>query len=274
MSGAAAQDEERQALRARRRDLERRLIVQISCCCAYFLLVGGGALIAILLLLDRTRTRDLGRVGAIALAGGALGATVRGLYVVMQGLERGEWELADGTIVSRRFRRQARAREQFLLDLPGMPRDRIAHVVGEGPAPEPAGPPLTQQERAELEAAEQERVELGLTRAEYEAMRAAEDAAGKNWALGPFDLPNLILAPFLGAALGLVSFAGLVSGFLVASGSGSAEYSPTGLLFIAGLAGLFAPNFIGSLARAADAIFGPAGERPVSPHPPSESRYE
>jgi hypothetical protein len=74
----------------------------------------------------------------------------------------------------------------------------------------------------------------------------------------------LVLLPLLGAALGLVAFAGLVGGFLIASGSESASYSPAGLLFVAALAGMFAPNFIASLARAADAIFGKT-DRPPGP---------
>jgi hypothetical protein len=53
-----------------------------------------------------------------------------------------------------------------------------------------------------------------------------------------------------------------VGGFLVASGSSSPSYSPTGLLFIAALAGMFATNFIAALSRAADAIFGKTSEPP------------
>jgi hypothetical protein len=52
---------------------------------------------------------------------------------------------------------------------------------------------------------------------------------------------------------------------LVASGSDSPSYSPAGLLFVAALAGMFAPNFIASLARAADAIFGKTTRPPGPP---------
>ena len=56
--------------------------------------------------------------------------------------------------------------------------------------------------------------------------------------------------------------AGLVGGFLIASGTKSTSYSPIGLFFVAMLSGMFSPNFISSLARAADAIFGKTDQPP------------
>jgi hypothetical protein len=263
--------QEREAVIERRVALERQLAIAIVASSVYFVLVGAGALAVILLLLDTTRSDDLTRVAGLALAGGALGATVRSLYQVMEGLELGRWELADGTLITRSFRRRAQARELFLLDLSQRPATREVEADEQdnraAEAEELAPPPspfdrLTEEQLAEMAAQEQERHALGLTRTEYAVLRKAEDDAAHSWGFSLYDLPLLILLPFLGAALGLVVFAGLVGGFLVASGSSSPTYSPAGLLFVAALAGMFAPNFIASLARAADAIFGKTSEPP------------
>ena len=263
--------QEREAVIERRLALERQLAIAITASSVYFVLVGAGALAVILLLLDTTRSDDLTRVAALAHAGGALGATVRSLYQVMESLELGRWELADGTLITRSFRRRAQARELFLLDLPQRPATRGVEADEQnnrGAGEEELAPPpspfdrLTKEQLAEMAAQEQERHALGLTRTEYAVLRKAEDDAAHSWGFSLYDLPLLILLPLLGAALGLVAFAGLVGGFLVASGSSSPTYSPAGLLFVAALAGMFAPNFIASLARAADAIFGKTSEPP------------
>jgi|RhiMethySRZTD1v2_1073278.scaffolds.fasta_scaffold35403_5 hypothetical protein len=262
--------EERETVLRERIALRRQLLIAISASCVYFVLVGAGSLLAILLLLDHTRSDDLGRVAGLALAGGALGATVRALYEVMDKLEFGRWELADGTLISRDLRRSAHARRQYLAYLPVRPEPPAEESRGQqAPNEEQAPSPRSSQERlskedlAKIEAAEQERVALGLTRAEYVLLRQAEEDAAHSWGFSVYDLPLLILLPMLGAALGLVAFAGFVGGFLVASGSSSPTYSPPGLLFIAALAGMFAPNFIAALSRAADAIFGKTSEPPA-----------
>jgi hypothetical protein len=268
---------EQQEVIRRRVELERQLTLAIVACCAYLVLVGAGGLVAILLLLDHTHSDDLGRVATLSLAGGALGASVRALYQVMQSLEDGIWELADGTIIDRRRRREGQARKLYLLELP----NRSA----EERAPQPASDArlraddqleqmgneemarMSKEELAKLAAEEQERAMLGLRRADYVAMREAEVRAGEAWGFSLYDLPLLVLLPLLGAALGLVAFAGLIGGFLVASGSRSPSYSPTGLLFVAALAGMFAPNFIAALSRAADAIFGTPNAPPTVGRP-------
>lgn len=269
--------QQREDVIERRLALERQLAIGITASCAYFVLVGAGALGVILLLLDTTRSNDLTRVAALSLAGGALGATVRSLYQVMESLEWGRWELADGTLITRSFRRRAQARKLFLLDLPNRPTttgvepdEQDKRPAEEELAAEraPLGR-LTREELAEIAAQEQERDALGLTRTEYAMLRKAEDDAAHSWGFSLYDLPLLLLLPLLGAALGLVAFAGLVGGFLVASGSSSPTYSPAGLLFVAALAGMFAPNFIASLARAADAIFGKTSEPPSSASRPA-----
>jgi hypothetical protein len=263
---------ERQEVIRRRAMLERQLTLAIAASCAYFVLVGAGALVVILLLLDDTHSDELTEVARLSLAGGALGATVRALYQVMDSLERGIWELADGTLVDRKLRRQGQARKLYLLERPAETRtagiddaDQIRRQADEQLAVHPRSlARMSKTELAELAAQEQERAALGLSHSEYQAMREVETRAGQSWGFSLYDLPLLILLPLLGAALGLVAFAGLVGGFLVASGSRSPSYSPAGLLFVAALAGMFAPNFIAALSRAADAIFGKAGEPPAA----------
>lgn len=263
---------EREAVLERRFALERQLTIAIVGSCLYFVVIGAGSLVAILLLLDNTRSDDLERVAALSLAGGALGATVRALYGVMDSLERGLWELADGTLVSRGLRRSGQARRLFLLDRPraGPPAEESrSRQASDAPDARRARTErLSERELAEIEAAERDRVALGLTPGEYALLREAEKDAANSWGFSIYDLPLLILLPLLGAALGLVAFAGFVGGFLVASGSRSPSYSPAGLLFIAALAGMFAPNFIAALSRAADALFGKTSEAPGPVSPP------
>lgn len=69
--------------------------------------------------------------------------------------------------------------------------------------------------------------------------------------------PLLLLFPLIGGTLGLVLFAGVVGGFLVANPSSSGGYSFPGILFLSFLAGFFARNFIARLGKAAEALFGP-----------------
>lgn len=257
----------------RRRRMERQLALAILGASVYLLLIGAAAIVAALLLLDETRSSDLPRVAALSLAGGALGASVRSLYEVMSKLEVGLWELADGTIVKRSLRRRVRAREAYLVersrrqggaaraDHAQEPHERDNKLAAGLRSEEEEEERFRQGLRSEEERfrqliREEDRRALGLTTAEYAVLREREQEALEAEGFGLLDLPLLILLPLLGAALGLVSFAGLVGGFLVASGSENPTYSPAGLIFVAALAGMFAPNFVASLARAADAIFG------------------
>jgi hypothetical protein len=267
--------------RSDRRRLERQLGTALAGTTAYLVLVGTGSIVAVLVLIGPTKSSDLARVAALALCGGTLGATVRALYEIMGTIEAGVWELSDGTIVQRRLRRSARARQTFLQE-----RSESQPAAGDRKTPEGEEHPddevdedelprgyLSRSERAALAAREAERQELGLTKVKYNRLKNAESEAEKTQGFSIYDIPWLILYPLLGAALGLIAFAGLISGFLVASGAKSATYSPAGLLFVAVLAGMFSPNFISALARAADAIFGKTDQPPtrsLSAPPPEE----
>lgn len=261
----------------RRRSMERQLALAVLGSSIYFVLVAAGAIATALLLLEGTRSSDLSRVAALSLAGGALGASVRSLYEVMMKLEVGLWELADGTIVERSLRRGLRARKDFMAEHAAGPARRAeAEELDEPlePEPEPRTGSRSDEDPIERLIREEDRRALGLTRSEYAVLEQRERAASRANAFGLLDLPLLILLPLLGAALGLVAFAGLVGGFLIASGSDNPSYSPAGLLFVAALAGMFAPNFIASLARAADAIFGKTQEPPgAAVERPREGRY-
>jgi hypothetical protein len=249
----------------RRRTMERQLALGILGATVYLVLVGAAAIVTALLLLEQTRSSDLSLVAALSLAGGALGASVRSLYELMMKLEEGLWELADGTIVERSLRRRLRARESYMVERSRRPARAAGTDDAEEPLepePEPRTGLRSEEERIERLLREEDRRALGLTKTEYAVLGQLEQQALQAHGFGLLDLPLLILAPLLGAALGLVAFAGLVGGFLIASGSDTPSYSPAGLIFVAALAGMFAPNFIASLARAADAIFGKTRQPP------------
>ncbi len=244
-------------------ELEGRLRNALIATTVYLLLVGGGSIVAVLLLLGPTKDSDLARVAALALCGGAIGGTVRGLMAVMEAVSRGVWELSDGTIVRREERRVERARQMYLdrRRWSGQSQDALngesESFEGDGDDDRTPHEHLSREDRAALVAQEAERKALSLTKVEYVELKKAEQNAERTWGFGIQDIPWLVLHPLLGAALGLIAFAGLVGGFLVASGQNApTSYSPAGLIFVAVLAGMFSPNFVASLARAADAIFG------------------
>jgi hypothetical protein len=83
--------------------------------------------------------------------------------------------------------------------------------------------------------------------------------------LSSSDIPVIVVNPLIGGVLGLITFAGVVGGFLVAS-SASASYSCAALVFIAFLGGFFSAKFLRRLGAAADALFGT--EQPQPPKQP------
>lgn len=61
-------------------------------------------------------------------------------------------------------------------------------------------------------------------------------------------VPLFIVRPFIGSAMGLLMYAGLTGGYLIAiENAGSATFSRNGLLFLSFLGGLFAKTFIEKL---------------------------
>ena len=209
----------------------------------YLFIVAAGAAVASLLLLDRPRSDDLQAVATLALAGGALGAAVRGMYETIESAMMG-WELADGTLIARNRLREERAKEAWAAEH----GERLAQAqaaalaAAQGDSDRPAG--RSQSPEARLKELEDERDWF------------VRDAAWSSYYFGLHTIADVIVRPIVGAALGLAAFAGVVGGFLVATGAQAADYSPAGLLFIAFLAGLFAESFIKALSRAADALFG------------------
>lgn len=70
-------------------------------------------------------------------------------------------------------------------------------------------------------------------------------------------VPFFLVRPFLGSAMGLVVYAGITGGYLIAvQNPGRAGFSREGLLFLAILVGLFAKTFIEKLRVMFDALFG------------------
>ena len=100
--------------REERAKFERQLLTALIGATIYLFLVGTSSIVAALVLLGPTKESDLARVAALALCGGAIGGTVRALFAVLEEVQRGVWELADGTIIERSERRAARVRQRFL----------------------------------------------------------------------------------------------------------------------------------------------------------------
>lgn len=70
-------------------------------------------------------------------------------------------------------------------------------------------------------------------------------------------IPFFVVRPFLGSAMGLVVYAGLTGGFLIAvEDAGQHTFSSQGLFFLAFLGGLFAKTFIEKLRAMFDTLFG------------------
>jgi hypothetical protein len=226
------------------RDEVDRLRLAASLSIVYLIVVAAGAAVGSLLLLDRPRSDDLQAVATLALAGGALGAAVRGIYETIESAMMG-WELADGTLIARKLLREERAREKWEAEhgetLARLQAEALAADSARDDSDRRAG--LSREPKARLQELERERDDF------------VREAAWASDYFGLNTLADVIVRPIVGAALGLAAFAGVAGGFLVATGAQEADYSPTGLLFIAFLAGLFAESFIKALSRAADALF-------------------
>jgi len=69
-------------------------------------------------------------------------------------------------------------------------------------------------------------------------------------------VPFFIIRPFIGSAMGLLIYTGLIGGYLIAiESAGSATFSRNGLLFLAFLGGLFAKTFIEKLRAMFNTLF-------------------
>ena len=70
-------------------------------------------------------------------------------------------------------------------------------------------------------------------------------------------VPWFLIRPFLGSAMGLLVYAGLTAGYLIAVlNPDNASFSEEGLFFLSFLGGLFAKTFIEKLREAFDILFG------------------
>ena len=70
-------------------------------------------------------------------------------------------------------------------------------------------------------------------------------------------VPFFVIRPFLGSAMGLLVYAGLTGGYLIAVKNAKADsFSQEGLLFLSFLTGLFAKTFIEKLRKMFDTLFG------------------
>jgi hypothetical protein len=225
------------------RDEADRLKLAAGGSIVYLILVAVGAAAGSLLLLDRPRSDDLQAVATLALAGGALGAAVRGIYETIESVIMG-WELADGTLIARARLREERAWAKWMAQHGETLEQARADAIAAAPDERDKVAWRSRGPEARLEELEKERD------------TSVDAAARSTQFFGLHTIADVIVRPIVGAALGLAAFAGVAGGFLVATGAEAVDYSPAGLLFIAFLAGLFAESFIRALSRAANALFG------------------
>jgi hypothetical protein len=242
-------------------DAEVRHLRRIALAILLFLAAFGVAsVIVVVLLLDSSRTSDLRRLAVISLFSGIAGAVARGVLETIERLGLG-WELRDGTQIVRRELRKQRYREEI--------ERRAAGVTQTTEVTPPSKGRRVGSERDDDESARQQRADQAhyerMGDPEYQRRQLEQDEVrelamqaqfGIDIYFGAHVLPFLIALPFVGAVLGLALFAGVTGGLLLASAEQTPTYSPSGLVFLAFLAGFFAETFLVRLRNAADALFG------------------
>jgi hypothetical protein len=230
-----------------RKDMKRLQLFAWSLL-GWLLLVALGAVAVMVALIDEPRTDDLQQLGVVAAAAGLAGGSLGAVYELQARVAAG-FRLGSGGFV--------------LLD----PLDRRQY----------------EQSRRRFEH-EWDAYDRALS--EYQANSAAGTAATRSPPLEPFEPPEptylfssatiteVLVYQLTGAVLGVVVFAGVLGGFLVATAS-DATFNPAALAFMAFLGGLFAYKLLGRLSAAADVLFGnPDAQQSATPSPTPDGRSE
>jgi hypothetical protein len=192
-------------------------------------LVAGVA--AVVVLVNAPSTSDLQKLGLIAAVAGLAGGSARGVVevasLVREGFRAdGELEIYNGWL--RKLHENEARRYEHDLERFEAAATAPAETQPFGPPQPPMPPPDPRVFSPEL-------------------------------------IAEFMILPITGAAFGVVVFAGVVGGFLVAS-TAAASYSPPALAFLAFLGGMFADQLLGKLASTADVLFGD-GSRGSQPRP-------
>jgi hypothetical protein len=86
--------------------------------------------------------------------------------------------------------------------------------------------------------------------------------------LSESDVPQIVVSRLVGGVLGVIVFAGIVGGFLVAS-TNTGNYIPHGAIFTAFLGGVFSSKFFQRLSAASDGRFSTQDrQQQREPQPP------
>jgi hypothetical protein len=200
--------------------------------------LAAAATVGMILLVDEPRTDDMRKLAITAALAGLAGGSMRGLIGLVDVASRG-FILSDGTCVLR-----GQEAADYARDLRAWEQRHSAHDDGN------RGPPDRQDSKPEP------RLFDGLSSS---------------------SVPELVVCPLVGAVFGVVVFAGVVGGFLVAS-TETGTYSAAALMFIAFLGGFFSNKFFERLSAASDALFGtqhstrPAGSATSAPPDSEQSR--
>jgi hypothetical protein len=197
--------------------LKRKLVALSIVLCVII----AAAVVGAIFMVDEPRTDDMRKLALLAALGGLAGGATRSLLAIAEGVGFG-YELSDGTHVLRGMAANLYARDvrQWEEDLERHERREAKHAD-----PEPYGRPRPDP----------------------------NDAIPTGFSVS--DIPGIVVSPLVGAVLGVIVFAGVVGGFLVASTS-EGTYSAPALLFLAFLGGIFSSKFFQRLAAAADALLG------------------
>jgi len=175
---------------------------------------------AVVVLVDAPSTSDLQKLGLIAAVAGLAGGSARGVVevagLVRQGF-RADGELVIYDSLSRDLHEnEIRQYERDMEQFEAASAPDEARPFGRLAPPLPPAEPLV---------------------------------------FSPELISQYMIIPITGAAFGVVVFAGVVGGFLVAS-TAAASYSPPALAFLAFLGGMFSDQLLSKLASTAHVLFG------------------
>jgi hypothetical protein len=182
------------------------------------------ATVGVILLVDEPRTDDMRKLAITAALAGLIGGSMGSLIQLSNEVADG-FVLADGTIVLRGKAAARYTRELKHWEQRHAPGNEEASITTRTSGSDKPEPLL-----------------LGLSAS---------------------TVPGLMVYPLIGAVFGVVVFAGVVGGFLVASAE-TGSYSAAALTFIAFLGGFFSNKFFERLSAASDALFGTKEDARIS----------
>jgi hypothetical protein len=247
--GSGSDDDRPEPHRQELRSLRRWAVVVIAILTATVL----GSVLGILALLEGARSSNLRSLAIVSILGSLVGGSAAMLGQTMEALTVG-WQLTDGT----------------LMTIGGRPRPRPQKRHSGGTTQPRVSPPPASSRIVEAgphdariednrEGSNEQEGRRSLTRPGTDEEDSSSVEPDAHQESDYFSLGIVVLAlmlPLIAGSLGIAVFSGVVGGFIVASGGSEQNLSVPGLLFLAFIAGFFAPTFIQRLSDVSDALFG------------------